>query len=294
MYSGRCMKTAILQRCHLCGCEAFRDIHIYIYIYIYLLYITIVLFSFFFCVSFPRRLVMSHIFSSALLSSFWTAVISGWSFFYLMCSSPSFVSFSCCCCCKKRMYLLSSTCFFVAYNAKYLHFGIFGVTYDFPNWHPLRWHIPLKKYVETHALSLQDIYIYIFTWEGGDESEDRDTGKGRNPVTTTIQHNTTMSPLYMVLSSSFSWLTWFAPEPSCDHNDTTTLHLYMVLSSSLSATKKQQKGSNNNNNNKKKNKKTMTPSTPLGSFNLKTLLQSTRCWSRTPPPRTTHPQTGPL
>ena len=40
---------------------------------------------------------------------------------------------------------------------------------------------------------------------------------------------------------------------------------------------------NNNNNNNKKNKKTMTPSTPLGSFNLKTLLQSTRCWSRTPP-----------
>ena len=33
MYSGRCMKTAILQRCHLCGCEAFRDIHIYIYLY---------------------------------------------------------------------------------------------------------------------------------------------------------------------------------------------------------------------------------------------------------------------
>ena len=126
------------------------------------------------------------------------------------------------------------------------------------------------------------------TWEGGDESEDRDTGKGRNPVTTTIQHNTTMSPLYMVLSSSFSWLTWFAPEPSCDHNDTTTLHLYMVLSSSLSATKKQQKGSNNNNNNNKKNKKTMTPSTPLGSFNLKTLLQSTRCWSRTPPPLEQH------
>ena len=63
---------------------------------------------------------------------------------------------------QKRMYLLSSTCFFVAYNAKYLHFGIFGVTYDFPNWHPLRWHIPLKKYVETHALSLQDIYIYLF------------------------------------------------------------------------------------------------------------------------------------
>ena len=45
------------------------------------------------------------------------------------------------------------------------------------------------------------------TWEGGDENEDRDTGEGRNPVTTAIQHNTTMSPLYMVLSSSFSWLT---------------------------------------------------------------------------------------
>ena len=50
---------------------------------------------------------------------------------------------------------------------------------------------------------------------------------------------------------------------------------------------------NNNNNNKNKNKKTMTPSTPLGSRSFKTLLQSTRRWSRTPP-RTTYPQIGPL
>ena len=36
----------------------------------------------------------------------------------------------------------------------------------------------------------------------------------------------------------------------------------------------------------------MTPSTPLGSSNLKTLLQSTRCWSRTPSPYNNTPSNG--
>ena len=95
-------KDAIFVHVKLFGIYIYINSYIYIYVYICIfIYIYNHCFFSFFCVSLPRRLVMSHIFSSALLSSFWTAVISGWSFFYLMCSSPSFVSFSCSCCCKK-------------------------------------------------------------------------------------------------------------------------------------------------------------------------------------------------